>query len=156
MNQPPVASTYRPPPARPPGEDLQHLRLLSTFHYVLAGVMALFSLFPVLHLVVGVGLATGSFPDTQGDEEARIVGTIFIVVAVAGILFGFFCAALVALAGKYLKERRNYVFCLVVAGLSCLFMPFGTVLGVFTIVVLMRDSVKHLFGRPVTAPPAPS
>lgn len=153
MSEPPVAATYRHPPTRPPGEDAQHLRLLEIFHYVLAGVMALFSLFPVVHLMIGLGLATGSFPDTQGDDEARIVGSIFIVVAVALILFGFFCAAMVALAGKFLKERRNYVFCLVVAGLSCLFMPFGTVLGVFTLVVLMRDSVKQLFGRPVGAPP---
>jgi hypothetical protein len=32
------------------------------------------------------------------------------------------------------------------AGVACMFMPFGTVLGVFTIVVLLRDSVKELFG----------
>jgi hypothetical protein len=32
-----------------------------------------------------------------------------------------------------------------VAALSCAFMPFGTVLGVFTIVVLVRPSVKQLF-----------
>jgi hypothetical protein len=35
------------------------------------------------------------------------------------------------------------------AGVECLFMPVGTVLGVFTIIVLVRDSVKELFGRPV-------
>ncbi len=29
--------------------------------------------------------------------------------------------------------------------LNCLFMPFGTVLGVLTIIVLMRPSVKALF-----------
>jgi hypothetical protein len=28
-------------------------------------------------------------------------------------------------------------------------MPVGTVLGVFTIIVLMRDSVKELFGKAV-------
>jgi hypothetical protein len=33
-------------------------------------------------------------------------------------------------------------------------MPFGTVLGVFTIVVLMRVSVKERFGAG-TPPPAP-
>ncbi len=30
-------------------------------------------------------------------------------------------------------------------GVECLFMPVGTVLGVFTIIVLVRDSVKELF-----------
>jgi hypothetical protein len=35
-------------------QDEEHLKLLSTFHYVLGGVTALFSLFPVIHLVVGL------------------------------------------------------------------------------------------------------
>ncbi len=38
------------------------------------------------------------------------------------------------------------------AGVACMFMPFGTVLGVFTIIVLLRDSVKELFS--VTEPSA--
>lgn len=37
------------------------------------------------------------------------------------------------------------IFHYVVAGVSYTFMPFETVLGVFTIIVLMRDSVKELF-----------
>jgi hypothetical protein len=36
------------------------------------------------------------------------------------------------------------------AGIECIFMPVGTVLGVFTIIVLMRDSVKELFGHRAT------
>jgi hypothetical protein len=32
-----------------------------------------------------------------------------------------------------------------VAALCCAFFPFGTVLGVFTILVLVRPSVKALF-----------
>ncbi len=42
-------------------------------------------------------------------------------------------------------HHRRRLFCLVVAGVECAFMPFGTVLGVFTIAVLMRESVKELF-----------
>ncbi len=38
------------------------------------------------------------------------------------------------------------MFCLIVAGIECLLMPYGTVLGVFTIMVLMRESVKERFG----------
>lgn len=49
------------------------------------------------------------------------------------------------LAGRALAQRRRYTFCLVIAGVACMFMPFGTVLGVFTIIVLLRDSVKELF-----------
>lgn len=142
-------------PAAASREDLDQLRLLSIFHYVVAGMMALFSLFPIFHLLIGLGMLTGSLPDTQGDEAARFVGGFFVVFALAWIVFGLISAALVALAGVYLKQQRKYTYCLVVAALSCLFMPFGTVLGVFTIIVLMRDSVKRLFGRPPAAPAAP-
>lgn len=37
------------------------------------------------------------------------------------------------------------MYCLVIAGLSCLFMPFGTVLVVFTLITLMKEPVKELF-----------
>jgi hypothetical protein len=55
-------------------------------------------------------------------------------------------AAAVFMAAWCLKNRRRYIFCLVVAGFECFFAPFGTVLGVFTILVLSRPSVKALFG----------
>jgi hypothetical protein len=48
-------------------------------------------------------------------------------------------------AGRFLARRKHHLFCLVVAGVECLFFPFGTVLGVFTIIVLMRPSVQQAF-----------
>ena len=49
------------------------------------------------------------------------------------------------LAGWWLAKRKHYWFCFVVACLACAFSPLGTVLGVFTIIVLLRPSVKALF-----------
>jgi hypothetical protein len=34
----------------------------------------------------------------------------------------------------------------VIAAISCLLVPLGTVLGIFTILVLVRPSVKERFG----------
>ena len=34
---------------------------------------------------------------------------------------------------------------MIVAGLNCVHIPLGTVLGVFTLVVLMRDSVRESY-----------
>jgi hypothetical protein len=45
-----------------------------------------------------------------------------------------------------LKRHTNYTYCLVVAAIECMFTPFGTVLGVLTIIVLVRPTVKALFG----------
>ena len=127
--------------------DREHLRLLSIVHYVLAGLAALFSLFPVIHLVFGIALLSGRLD--RGDPDARVVGGFLTLLAVVMILFGFTLAACLAYAGRCLAQRKHYIFCLVVAGIACLFAPLGTVLGVFTLVVLMRDSVAAAFGRPV-------
>lgn len=32
------------------------------------------------------------------------------------------------------------------AGIECMFMPFGTVLGAFTIIVLLQEPVRRLCG----------
>jgi hypothetical protein len=132
-------------------EDLQHLRLLTIFHYIVAGIAGVFSLFPVIHLIVGLVMLAGGFEGDAGASEARFVGMIFVAIAGTFILLGLTFAVLLAVAGRSLALHRNYTFCLVMAGIACVFMPFGTVLGVFTIIVLMRDSVRRLFGRPVSS-----
>ena len=55
----------------------------------------------------------------------------------------------VILAGRFLARRTHYMYCLIVAGIECLFTPFGTVLGVFTIVVLVQPAVKAIFQGPM-------
>lgn len=131
--------------------DEEHLRLLSIFHYVVAGLMGMVSLIPVFHLVIGIALMTGAI-DTEGDPAAPLFGGLFAAFALLFILAGFTIAGLVAWAGRMLVRRQRWTFCVVVAGLECMFMPVGTVLGVFTLIVLMRPSVKTLFG----VPPSPA
>ena len=135
-------------------QDSEHLKLLAIFHYVVAGITALFACIPFLHFFMGLALTTGAFPDT--DPEAQAVGIFIMVFAGLFIVAGWTLAALIAYAGRNLQTRRRYTFCLVVAGVECIFMPFGTVLGVFTIIVLMRDSVKEMFGQTSAPLPAPT
>jgi hypothetical protein len=59
----------------------------------------------------------------------------------------------ILIAGRCLSRRKSYSFALVMACIECLFVPFGTILGIFTIVVLSRKSVKALFSDAQT--PAP-
>ena len=61
------------------------------------------------------------------------------------VLLGWAFAMAIITAGRKLRHRKSRTYCLVVGALECVMMPFGTILGVFTIIVLMRDSVKHLF-----------
>ena len=124
-------------------QDQEHLRLLSIFHYVAAGMAALVACIPFLHFFMGLALATGALDG--GDTEARPVGFIIMILAFGFIVAGWTLAALMAFTGRSLSRRKRYTFCLVMGGVECLFMPVGTVLGVFTIIVLVRDSVKQLF-----------
>ena len=140
-------------------QDLQHLKLLAIFHYVVGGIIGLFACMPIFHFAMGLFLVFGSdsfIP--QGEGPPAIFGWFFVVIALVMILLGWAVAIIVLLAGNYLRQQTHHTFCLVVAAIECLFMPFGTVLGIFTIIVLMKDSVKQLFedsryGGPVSPPP---
>ena len=108
--------------------------------------MGFFALVPVLQLIVGVAVLFAPPPaNQQGEMPPSAVGWFFIIIASAFIILGVVIAALIFITGRFLSRRKNHTFCLVIAALECLFIPLGTILGVFTIIVLMRDSVKHLF-----------
>jgi hypothetical protein len=129
--------------------DAEHLRLLSIFHFVVGGLAALFALLPAMHLFMGIAMVSGRFDEGPNQTEARFFGWFFIIVASAMIVAGLAFATSMILAGRFLAQRVYYTFCLVVAALECVFVPFGTVLGVFTIVVLQRPTVKEMFGMTI-------
>lgn len=140
-------------------QDLEHLRLLSIFHYVVAALAAVFACIPLLHLLFGVAMVTDWRGIAESDPVAGYVGWFLIVFASVFILGGWAFAGCLLLAGRYLSQRRHYTFCLVMAAVACMFVPFGTVLGVFTIIVLLRESVRELFGageKPVSEGGSPT
>jgi hypothetical protein len=124
---------------------------LSIFHYVLAGLSVLISLFPIIHLVLGIMMVTIPGHHGPGTPEPEFVGWIFIGFAILFILCGLTFSGFIFATARCLSRRTHHTYCLVMAGIECLLMPYGTVLGVFTIVVLMRDEVKALF-RAQTGP----
>lgn len=129
-------------------QDEEHLRLLSIFHYIAAGLTGLCACVPVIHLVLGLGmlLAPEEFSiSEQSPGPDRFVGALFTLFAGAFIMLGWVFAIATAYAGRCLAKRENRTFCFVVAALNCLNTPIGTILGVFTIIVLMRPSVEELF-----------
>ena len=135
-------------------QDEQYLKLLSIFHYVVGAVAGLFACIPIIHLVVGIGLIIASLTSSPQEGAPVLVGVFFVAFAGAFILFGWAFAVCIILAGRFLAKRRNYMFCLVMAGVECTFTPFGTVLGVFTIITLVRSSVRELFEAQVSLPKA--
>jgi hypothetical protein len=128
--------------------DQEHLRLLSIFHYVVAGCAAILACLPLIHLAIGLAFLSGKINGAHDPENAgRLVGGFLVGIASVVLLFGWTLVGLLVLAGRSLAQHRRYTFCLVMAAISCAFMPFGTVLGVFTLIVLLRPGVKELFGE---------
>jgi hypothetical protein len=127
--------------------DKEHLRLLSIFHYIKGGITAVFSCIPIIHVVLGLFFIFAPHLFGHGkDQPPAFIGWLFVVLGSFFILFGWTLAALVLFAGRCIARREHYTFCFVMACVECLSVPFGTVLGVFTILVLSRPSVKGLFG----------
>jgi hypothetical protein len=139
-------------------QDQEHLRLLSIFHYVLAGFACLLPLFSLIYIGMGVVVLTGKMsggahPAAPGDT---LGGWFFIAFGAIFFFAGVIGATLNILAGRALAKHERRTLCLVVACLNCLHMPLGTLLGVFTLIVLARPTVKVLFeGSPRDAWPAP-
>ncbi len=68
-------------------------------------------------------------------------------------LIGLPIAICILIAGRSLAHCKHYSFAFVVACIECIFIPFGTILGVFAIIVLSRESVKALFSSVPTQLP---
>lgn len=132
-------------------QDRDQLRLLSLFHYVVAGLLGFCSLLPSLHVMMGLMMVFRPESFGKGEPPPAFMGWMFAIVGAVFILAGLTLTVLTLMAGRRLAKYRSHTFCLVVAALLCLFMPLGTVLGVFTLIVLMRPTVKQLFSAPVTA-----
>ncbi len=84
-----------------------------------------------------------SKPQEMPPRELLDVFIWFYLFGGAVLLTGL---VLNALSGMFLLQTRNRLFSLVIGGLNCFQIPFGTALGVFTIVVLCRDSVRQMYG----------
>ena len=129
-------------------DDLKHLQLLSLFHYIVGGICALFSSMFLIHLFLGLAvlLSPESLAGRHGTPPPAFVGYLFSIMGGVFFLMGISLATCIIYSGSLLRRQKKHMFSLVVACIECIFMPFGTVLGVFTILVLARESVKKLYG----------
>lgn len=168
MNPPPL-----PPPLPYSGwedfrrkADQDHLDLLGVFHLVwgllavigLLGLWAHYLIFDaVFEKLPPEGFRVPAFPPgANSDSSPPRDVVVFPRELFSGALhyfYIFFAGVLVAgmvlnlIAWRSLKSRRHRIFTLVLSGLNCLWVPFGTVLGIFTFIVLLRPTVRELYER---------
>jgi hypothetical protein len=142
-----------------PGRDItiHDLKLLSVGYYIQGGIAAFYTVMVAGYIgFMGTMLAAfGAAAQRNGQKPIPefvipLVTGVFVVVTV----FSLSIAICLLLAGYWLRRYRNKLFIFIVAGLSCLSVPYGTVLGIFTFMVLRRPVAEQLFGGALPQPPA--
>ena len=127
--------------------DAEHLKLLSIFHFILAAL----GLFGIAFLAFHFAFMRAIFmnPEMWKNEKSGPPPEIFIKLIMWGYVFGAVViltgGAVNLLSGLFIRKRRHRMFSIIIGGLNCLQVPFGTLLGVFTILVLSRDSVRKIY-----------
>lgn len=124
--------------------DDEHLRLLSIFHFIMGGLALLVLPFLMMHFVFFVTVVANvdAWPQGKAPPIPReMIGVMMVMDSVIGLLTLAIAGGNI-LSGRFLRRKTHRVFSLVIAGLDCLSIPWGTALGVFTIVVLTRPSVR--------------
>jgi hypothetical protein len=123
--------------------DHEHLRLLRIGYFIAGSINAFWVFFPLIYVAMGAFVAFGGI-DTP-NSEARSVGIMFIAIGL-GISFIFAVAALLKfLTARAIGRRSSRTLCLITAAVTCLGIPYGTALGVATLIVLSRPSVLAAF-----------
>lgn len=149
-----------PPPVPPRGAsshpadrqattDVKQLKLLMVFHWVFTGLLAIGLLMVVLHyLLMGYIMDNPEmWNESPGgpppEEFFEIFKYVYFVMGAVVLLSGISNA----LSARFIHARKYRTFSLIISGANCLMFPFGTVLGVFTFVVLLRDSVARVYAE---------
>jgi hypothetical protein len=139
--------------------DQEALKLLPIGYWVSGGYWAVYGLGMIVYFAF-VGSLFTSLPPGGSGAPPRALGWLFLGFGI----FGFFVlAALVALkilVGFWMRKRQHLAATMVVAGITCLEVPYGTLLGVGTFITLARPSVRALYAPahqtlPEATPPSP-
>lgn len=120
-------------------QDTDHLKILSIIWYVMSGLSLIGVCLGLLYTLGGMGVAAA------GGQDAA-AGGIFLCVGIAVLVFSLLGGLLNFLVARNLQRRKGHLFCMIISGIICLNFPLGTALGVFTIMVLLRPTVKKAFG----------
>lgn len=116
----------------------QHVKILGWLHLISHAFFLVLGLL-LWFLLAGIGVASG-------DADARVV------LSLVGTFLGLMMAALSApglLSGYGLLQRKSWgrVLAIVVGALNLMNIPLGTILGVYTLYVLLPEPAGDYFAE---------
>src|ERR1700761_8818665 len=138
------------------------LRLLSIGYYIQGGIAAFYTLLMLGYSAFATAILANINKVAAESSQQQVPPALLSIISILlAILLGLACIYTVCmfLAGYWLPRFRNKVFIQIIGALNCLAIPYGTVLGIFTLMVLQRPSAKQFFAAgtppPATLPTAP-
>lgn len=123
--------------------NLETLKIL----FIIKGVLALLITLVVGFFILGIGTAIIHEVHQQQEEIPFSIAAFISSVGIFLLILSIIMTVLTFLAAKYIAERKNHTFIVVISVLTCLSGILGLFLGVFAIIELHKSHVKPLFLR---------
>lgn len=138
----------------------KHVQLVGILNIVyrslaLIGAIILFFLAAGFATFIDMLIRWGSIrPDEVPGDLLEIVPAILVVVGI--LMFILSTVGIIAAVGVLKKKEWGRVLMLVVSFFNLLRIPLGTILGIYSIWVLLNNETIKLFNPAVSAPPVTS
>jgi hypothetical protein len=120
--------------------------LLANGHWALAGLVFIAAAVPAFYASLGLDLVFNAAAPHSPQAET---GWRILTSGLAWVLATFGYVTMLIASARGLRLRRRYRLVVATNLLSCLFVPFGTVLGIATLATLRHPEVRLAFGRAV-------
>ena len=127
--------------------DEEHLKLLSLFYYIKGALTVGFSFLGILYFLLMSSLFRMiNRLESQSGQYAQEIpfeffSYIMFLIWLLIILFLAF-GVLQIISGYYIRKKRHRIFSFVMGIIQLIEIPYGTILGIMTILVLSRSSVE--------------
>lgn len=124
----------------------EKLNTLAILHYVAGGLGCLFSCFPLIHVAVGIFVLNN--PEQNPNNPPReFIGYLFAGIGLLFFIMGQIIAGLTIYSGKCIKNQVKHKFSFILSCILCVCIPFGTALGIYSIITLQKEEIKNLYNN---------
>jgi hypothetical protein len=124
-------------------KDLKQLKILSICHYLYGSLFMSISLFAISFSIKGIISILVNPQSSSQSSSNPILAVVLFAILLSFVLILSIC--LIA-SGHYLVQRKRYWFIRKIAQIESCIFPLGTILGLYTLYILSKTSVKSLYG----------
>ncbi len=84
-------------------------------------------------------------PKLGHSAPPALGASVFLILPLLLVSCYFISGILNIISGVFIHRQKNRIFSLIVAGINVLSMPLGTILGIFTFILLSKNETIELY-----------